>query len=96
MLKTLLLFFILFFHTDLVNDFSDYAWIGLYDSEGTNTWSWTDGSLLDFTAWFYKQPNNLNHKCVSVSKISYYFILIISCNHIFIISCMTFFNQNCF
>lgn len=39
-------------------DLAHYAWTGLNDVDNEGTFTWTDGSLLDYTHWAGGEPNN--------------------------------------
>ena len=45
-------------------------WIGLRDEDHNRSWTWEDGSLLDYTQWYSWEPNNHdgNEYCVSVDR----------------------------
>ena len=45
--------------TALVSASGDSHWMGLFQrAGGSERWSWTDGSPLDFTNWRQGEPNN--------------------------------------
>lgn len=39
-------------------DFTDYVWFGLYRTDGTAPWVWSDQSKSVFRSWGIGQPNN--------------------------------------
>ena len=45
-------------------------WIGLGQKSSSAQWSWSDGSLLDFSNWAGNQPNNNNGQklCVEMDE----------------------------
>ena len=42
-------------------------WIGLYQiGDDTTKWEWSDKETVDYTNWWYSEPNNINEKCAEV------------------------------
>ncbi len=37
------------------------VWIGLFDSNRKQNWTWSDGSSIDYMNWMDAQPDNRGH-----------------------------------
>ena len=52
--------------------FGDWYWIGLDELAEEGAWLWVDGTPVDYTAWYPKEPNNYgqDEDCVATSSAS--------------------------
>ncbi|KIH65062.1 lectin C-type domain protein [Ancylostoma duodenale] len=55
------------FVADIIgHDKKFHTWIGLQRTEDHDVWRWTDGSAVNFTAWYTNQPDGspaYKHNC---------------------------------
>ncbi|KAM9856962.1 C-type lectin domain family 4 member M-like [Aulostomus maculatus] len=54
---------------NLISNWRDYMWIGLYDKNRKGTWTWVDGTPLNTSYWGPGEPNNYKQTgeyCVEV------------------------------
>ena len=47
-----------FLKDEVVNQSSNYIWIGGYETDGGLNWHWQDGSQFDWTNWEATQPSH--------------------------------------
>jgi len=42
-------------------------WTGGCFDEGTKSWKWTDGSVVNYTRWATREPNSRGFRCIALA-----------------------------